>query len=100
MQQKLLEDQQYVRDFAKYEVDLKATTALEVATINAASKVTPETTTILEDTSIQDDIAKRKLELEEFKLKHNIRLDIRKQEEVERSNKAKEVIAKKKKSAS
>lgn len=100
MQQKLLEDQQYSRDFAKYEVDLKANTALEVATINAASKSTSTESNILEDTSIQDDIAKRKLELDEFKVKHTASLDIRKQNEVERNNKVKEVIAKKKKSAS
>jgi len=99
MQQKMLEDQQYDRDFTKYEVDLKANTALEVANINAASKenIVPEQ--VLEDTSTADDIAKRKLSIEEFNTAHSARMDVRKQNEVERSNKAKEGIAKIKKKA-
>ena len=99
LQQKMLEDQQYSREFAKYEVDLKANTALEVANINAASKNVPEQETFLEDTSTQDEIAKRKLSIEEFSTTHSARMDIRKQNEVERSNKAKEAIAKRKTNA-
>ena len=95
MQQRMLEDQQYTREFQKYEVDLKANTAIEVATISANKSMEPKEE-LVEDTTIQDEMARRKLQLDEFSTKHSARLDVRKQDEVERSNKAKEVIAKSK----
>ena len=100
MQQKMLEDQQYVRDFAKYEADLKANTAIEVANINAGAKLeavamTPETPEAPNNTEFE----KRKVELQEFSTRHGARMEERKQTEVERSNKAKEGIAKIKKNA-
>ena len=95
MQQKMLEDQQYTREFKKYEVDLKANTAIEVATISANKSMEPKEE-LVEDTTIQDEMARRKLQLDEFSTKHSARLDVRIQDEEERSNKAKEVIAKSK----
>lgn len=46
--------------------------------------------------STQDEIARRKLSIEEFSAAHSARMDIRKQNEVERSNKAKRSNSEKK----